>query len=105
MTTPAYQIRQLVDELTPPDSGKQNIVLSDNEKSKVILFTFAAGSGLPEHAAPMHAIIQIVHGEADLTVGDQAVKGQVGTWIQMSPGTLHSIQAVTPLWMLLTLLK
>lgn len=105
MTIRSFQIRQLLHELSPPESGKQSVVLTDNEKSKVILFGFAAGDGLAEHTAPMHAIIQIIQGEAALTVGSDVVKGQAGTWIQMAPGTPHSIQAETPLWMLLTLFK
>ncbi|WP_437193408.1 cupin domain-containing protein [Planctomicrobium sp. SH527] len=105
MTTSNYQIRQLVDELPLPDSGKQSLVLTDDEKAKVILFAFAVGSGLAEHVAPLPAIIQIIQGEATLTVGSETVNGRPGTWIQMAPKTPHSIQAETPLVMLLTLLK
>ncbi len=46
-----YQFRQLADELQPPESGKQSIVLTDDEHAKVILFAFAAGAGLAEHVA------------------------------------------------------
>jgi len=105
MTTTNYQIRQLVDELSLPESGKQSVVLEDDENAKVILFAFAAGSGLAEHVAPLPAIIQIIQGEATLTVGNESVNGKPGTWIQMAPRTPHSIQAQLPLIMLLTLLK
>ena len=100
-----FQIRQLADELQPPESGKKNVVLSDDENAKVVLFAFAAGAGLAEHIAPLPAIIQIIQGEAGLTVGDQAVEGRPGTWIQMTAKTPHSIKATTPVVMLLTLLK
>ncbi len=55
MNQPNYLIKQLTDELTFPDSGKQSVVLLDNSKTKVILFTFAAGGGLAEHVAPFDA--------------------------------------------------
>lgn len=100
-----FEVRQLTEELQPPESGKKSIVIVDDEKKKVILFAFAAGTGLAEHVAPLPAIIQIVHGEAEMTVGDQAVTGRPGTWIQMELKTPHSIKAATPLVMLLTLLK
>ena len=100
-----YQIRQLADELQPPESGKQSIVLLDDANTKVVLFAFAAGGGLTEHVAPLPAIIQIIKGEAALTVGDQAVAGKPGTWIQMAAKTPHSIKAQTPAVLLLTLLK
>ena len=105
MTTQVFQIRQLADELQPPESGKQSIVLLDDANAKVVLFAFAAGSGLTEHVAPLPAIIQIIKGEAALTVGDETVAGKPGTWIQMAAQTPHSVNAQTPVVMLLTLLK
>lgn len=55
--------------------------------------------------APLPAIIQIIKGEASLTVGDETVVGKPGTWIQMAAKTPHSIKASTPLVLVLTLLK
>jgi len=100
-----YQIRQLLDELQPPESGKQSIVLLDDANTKVVLFAFAAGSGLTKHVAPFPAIIQIIKGEAALTVGNESVAGKPGTWIRMAAKTPHSIKAESPVVMLLTLLK
>ena len=91
-----YQIRQLMDEIQLPESGKQSIVLLDDANTKVVLFAFAAGSGLTEHVAPLPAIIQIIKGEAALTVGNELVAGKMGTWIQMAAKTPHSIEAQTP---------
>lgn len=105
MTTDRFQVRQLADELSPPETGKESVVVADNENAKIVLFAFAAGDGLAEHVAPLPAIIQIIKGEASLTVGEEAVAGKPGTWIQMAAKTPHSIKATTPLVMLLTLLK
>ena len=100
-----YQIKQLADELAIPVSGKQSVVLADNDKTKVILFSFTAGSGLSEHVAPFDATIQIISGTAALTVGNESVDGKSGTWIQMVSKTPHSIRAETTVVMLLTLVK
>lgn len=105
MNQPNYLIKQLTNELAIPESGKQSVVLVDNPKNKVILFTFAAGAGLAEHVAPFDATIQIIAGTAALTVGEQSVEGKPGTWIQMVAKTPHSIKAETPVVMLLTLVK
>lgn len=99
------RILQLADELPPPESGRLSKVLVDDDLVKVVLFAFAAGAGLAEHTAPASAIIQILRGEATLTVGEQAVSGKPGTWVQMAAKTPHSIAASTPLVLLLTLLK
>ena len=105
MNQSEYQIKQLVDELSIPESGKQSIVLTDSAKTKVILFSIAAGGGLAEHVAPFDATIQIISGTAMLTVDDESVKGKQGTWIQMAAKTPHSIKAETSVVMLLTLVK
>ncbi|MCA9191305.1 MAG: cupin domain-containing protein [Planctomycetales bacterium] len=100
-----YHIRQLVDEFPPLDSGKQSTVLADDQRVKIILFRFAAGTGLAEHVAPCSALIQIIHGEARLTVGHESFLASPGTWVQMVAQTPHSVQAATPLMLVLTLLK
>jgi quercetin dioxygenase-like cupin family protein len=105
MTTENFQIRQLADEIQPSESGKQSIVLADNAHAKVVAFAFAAGDGFAEHLAPLPAIIQIISGEATLTVGEKTVMGKSGTWIRMAAKTPHSIEAKSPMVMLLTLLK
>jgi len=103
MTDQVFQIRQLLDELQPPESGKQSSVVVDDANTKVILFAFAAESGLTEHVAPFPAIIQIIKGEAAMTVGEESVAGKPGTWIQMAAKTPHSIKAESPVVMLLML--
>ena len=69
------------------------------------LFGFATGEELSEHTASMPAIIQIIKGEASLTIGNEAISGQPGTWIHMAAKTPHSVKAESPAVMLLTLLK
>lgn len=105
MTSKVIQIRQLTGELQPPATGKRSVLLSDDADAKIMLFAFAAGDGLAEHTAPLPAIIEIIEGDAALTVGEQSVTGARGTWIQMPAQTPHSIQAQSPVLMLLTLLK
>lgn len=102
MTQSESQIHQLADELQPPESGKQSVVLLDDSNTQVVLFAFAVGSGLIEHVARIPAIIQIIKGEAALTVGNESVAGKPGTWIQMAAKTPHSIKAESPVVMLLT---
>lgn len=82
MSQDDYQIRQLADEFYPPESGKQSIVLTDDDIAKVVLFPFAAGDGLKGHIAPLPAIIQIIKGETvfDLACGAGAEHVGVCLW-------------------------
>jgi quercetin dioxygenase-like cupin family protein len=69
------------------------------------LFAFAAGQELSEHTASQIATLYFVQGEADLTLGDDALAAQAGTWVHMPPYLPHSIVANTPVLMLLTMVK
>ena len=79
--------------------------LANNDQLKVVLFGFAEGEELSEHTASMSAIIQIIRGRATLTVGSQSVAAGPGTWLSMAPQTPHAVRALSPVIMLLTLLK
>lgn len=66
-----------------------------------ILFAFDAGQELSEHTSSKSAILQIVEGEASITLGEDIHKVEAGAWIQMPPHLKHSVYAEKPLKMLL----
>ncbi len=70
---------------------------------KAILFAFDAGQELSEHTASQAAIIQIVQGEAAITLGEDRHELSAGCWLHMPPRLKHSVYAKTPLIMLLML--
>jgi quercetin dioxygenase-like cupin family protein len=53
----------------------------------------------------MPAILQFIQGEATVTLGNDKHEAKAGTWVHMPTGQRHSIQAKTPVVMLLLLLK
>jgi len=53
----------------------------------------------------MPAALHFLQGEAKLTLGDDTVEAKPGTWVHMAKGLRHSIQAKTPVVMLLLLVK
>ena len=53
----------------------------------------------------MPAVLHFLQGEAKLTLGDDTLEARPGTWSHMPRGLRHSIQAKTPVVMLLLLLK
>ena len=69
------------------------------------LFGFDTGQELSEHTAGSPAIIQILQGEAHLTVAGEDRDGGPGAWIYMPARTPHSLLRKTPVIMLLLLMK
>lgn len=71
---------------------------------KGVLFGFGAGQALSEHTSSHAAMIQILSGEAEVTLGDDRHQLAAGAWVHMPPRMKHSVYAKTPLTMLLLML-
>jgi quercetin dioxygenase-like cupin family protein len=105
MKTPYTQFNDLASEVQPPEKGILSRTLFSDEKFKAVIFGFGQGEELSEHTASMPAILQFIRGEATVMLGDDQHEAKPGTWIHMPIGQRHSIQAKTPVVMLLLLLK
>jgi quercetin dioxygenase-like cupin family protein len=105
MTTPYTLLRDLAQEVPPPDKGILSRTIYNDDRLKAIVFGFGQGEELSEHTASMPAILHFLHGEAKLTLDADTVEAKPGTWAHMPTGLRHSVQAKTPVVMLLLLLK
>jgi quercetin dioxygenase-like cupin family protein len=98
-------IGDLLQELVVPADGILSRNLLKESHANVTIFGFDAGQELSEHTAGTPAIVQILQGEAQMTIaGEERVAGP-GTWIYMPARMPHSLLARTPVVMLLVLLK
>jgi quercetin dioxygenase-like cupin family protein len=95
-------VSELVPEI-PPDSIVSR-TFYEAERLKAILFGFAPGQELSEHTAARPAILHFLTGEADLTLGEDTMSVQSGSFTYMPPHLAHSIVAQTEVIMLLYLL-
>ena len=98
-------LADLAKEIQPPGKGILSRTLLNDDRVKVVIFGFAQGEELSEHTASMPAILHFLQGEATLTLNDDTLEAKPGTWVHMPTGLRHSIQAKTPVVMLLLLLK
>lgn len=107
MTSPPYAfIEDLSEQIPeiPADSIISRTIFSD-EQIKTVLFGFAPGQELSEHTSSQAAVLYFLRGEANLTLGNEKMKAQAGSWAHMPRGLAHRIFAETELIMLLMLLK
>ena len=105
MTTTHTHFSDLAQEARPPDKGILSRTLHNDDRLKAVLFGFAQGEELSEHTASMPAVLHFLQGEANLALGDDTVEVKPGTWVHMPTGLRYSIQARTPVVMLLLLVK
>ncbi len=71
----------------------------------VTAFAFAQGQGLSEHTAPFDALVHVLDGSAEITIGGQARTVARGEMILLPAQTPHALQAVEPFKMLLTMIR
>lgn len=104
MTDRYTYVADLARAIEIPSAGTLSQTIYSDATTKVVLFGFDAGQELSEHTASRPALLQILRGEARLTLGEDAVEGRPGAWVHMPAGLPHSVRAVTPLVMLLVML-
>ena len=71
----------------------------------VTLFAFAAGQGLSEHTAPFDALVQVLDGEAEITIAGKRHRLRAGELILMPANQPHSLKAARRFKMLLTMIR
>jgi quercetin dioxygenase-like cupin family protein len=98
-------LADLAHQVETPADGTLSRTIYQDERLKVVLFSFSAGQELSEHTATTPAIMHFLAGEVELTLGGDEVAAGAGSWVHMPAQLPHSIRAKTPLVMLLTLLK
>jgi len=79
--------------------------LLQDEAGTLTVFSFDAGQALSEHTVPFNAFIQVLDGEAEITIGGQPVTVRAGEIVLMPGGISHKVRAVKRFKMLLTMFK
>jgi quercetin dioxygenase-like cupin family protein len=77
-----------------------------NKKSgTVTLFAFDEGQGLSEHTAPFDALVQILDGEAKITISGKSLLAKKGEMVIMPANEPHALKAEKKFKMLLTMIR
>jgi len=79
--------------------------LLQDESGTLTVFSFDEGQALSEHTVPYNAFIQVLDGQAEITVGGKPCLINPGEIILMPGGVSHKVRAVKRFKMLLTMFK
>ncbi len=71
----------------------------------VTLFAFDKGEGLSEHTAPFNALVQLLDGTAEITIGGKAFTLHAGESVIMPANVPHSLKAIERFKMMLVMTK
>lgn len=71
----------------------------------VTLFAYDKGEGLAEHTTPHEAIVQVLDGVLEITIGGHPNTVQSGQLILLPANVAHSVKAIERAKMLLIMIK
>ena len=77
----------------------------EKKTGTVTIFSFDKGQGLSEHTVPFDALVEILDGEAEITISGKARNVKAGEFIIMPAGKPHTLKAVKKFKMALVMIR
>jgi quercetin dioxygenase-like cupin family protein len=99
-----FVVPNLLQEVEIPKDGTLSRTIHRDDYVKIVLFGFAGGQELSQHTATVPAIIEILQGDARVTLDGEEKELSAGSWVYMEAKLPHAIYARTEVIMLLTML-
>ena len=75
------------------------------QTGNISLFAFDKGEGLSEHTTPFDALVMVVDGKVDITIGGTSHLLDMGDSIIMPANIPHALTAVEKFKMVLTMIR
>jgi quercetin dioxygenase-like cupin family protein len=79
--------------------------LIDRPSGTVTVFAFDKGQGLSEHTAPFDALVQVIEGQAEITIAGNRLDLGQGQLVIMPANKPHAVKAVEKFKMMLTMIR
>jgi quercetin dioxygenase-like cupin family protein len=89
----------------PAKAAAEKGILYSDEWLKAVPFGFARGEALSKHTDAMPAVLHFLQGEARLAPGDGTPEVKPGTGVNMPKGLRHGTRTLTPVAILLQLVR
>ena len=99
------QAAKLEDLIGYQEGSVVSRTIIDKKVGTITLFAFDEGQGLSEHTAPYDALVHIIDGEAEIVIAKKVVRMMAGEIVIMPANQPHSLKALKPFKMVLTMIK
>jgi quercetin dioxygenase-like cupin family protein len=87
------------------DGSVVSQTLLKKETGNITLFAFDSGQGLSEHTAPFDAVVYILDGKAEITIGGNTSTVNSGEMLIMPANISHALHAQEKFKMLLVMIR
>ena len=99
------QVKSLSDLVKYQENAVVSSEIIKKDTGTVTLFAFDKGQGLSEHTAPFDALVNIIDGQAEVTISGKPFIVKEGEMIIMPANKPHSLKAAEKFKMLLVMIK
>jgi len=97
--------QRLTDLVDYSDDSIVSKTILDKPTGTITLFSFDKGQKLSEHTSPYDAVVQVLEGQASLTIGGEIQQVPAGEIIVMPANVPHAVDAEERFKMLLTMIR
>ena len=102
---PAAEVLRLAELVNYQEGAVVSRTLVKRATGTVTVFAFDEGQGLSEHTAPFAALVQVLEGEAEVSVSGKPLATKAGEAVLLPAQQPHAIKATTRFKMLLTMIR
>jgi len=99
------QVKNLSDLVKYQENAVVSSEIIKKDTGIITVFAFDKGQGLSEHTAPFDALVNIIDGQAEVTISGKLFTVKKGEMIIMPANKPHSLKAVEKFKMLLVMIK
>jgi quercetin dioxygenase-like cupin family protein len=103
--TPGADVLRLAELVTYQEGSVVSRTLLKRVTGTVTVFAFDEGQGLSEHTAPFDALVYVLEGSAEITVGSKLLQTKSGEAVLLPANQPHAVKAHTRFKMLLTMIR
>ncbi len=99
------QVKNLSDLVKYQENAVVSSEVIKKDTGIITVFAFDKGQGLSEHTAPFDALVNIIDGQAEVTVSGKLFTVKKGEMIIMPTNKPHSMKALEKFKMFLVMIK
>ena len=99
------QVKNLSDLVKYQENAVVSSEIIKKDAGTVTVFAFDKGQGLSEHTAPFDALVNIIDGQAEVSISGKLFTVKEGEMIVMPANKPHSLKAMEKFKMLLVMIK
>jgi quercetin dioxygenase-like cupin family protein len=99
------EVCRILDLVSYQEGAVVSRIVVKRESGNVTLFAFDAGQELSEHTAPYDALVQVLEGEAAITVAGHLHRVGGGKMLLLPVHQPHALKALSRFKMLLTMIR